>query len=83
MNREQIKRLDAIIQRVQTEPAADLRVGNLSTGERIYIALSLSRPELLPFPFRDPIEAWHRLDADWRREVCAWRGWPQEWAHGG
>lgn len=59
-----------------------LPVGHLSAGERCYLALASGRYELLAAGY-DPIEAWHRLDSDWRRRVCRWRGWPLDQADGG
>ncbi len=51
-------------------------VGVLSTGERCFLALATARYDLLPTAYVDPIEAWHRLDQDWRGAICSWRGWP-------
>mgnify|MGYP006300873079 FL=1 len=74
------ERLDAIVQRLGTGRAPE--IGPLSTGERAYVALAAGRYDLLPRAYADPIEAWHRLAPEWRRAVCARRGWPREWGHG-
>lgn len=74
-------RLDALVERIANGGDADA-VGVLSTGERCYVALAANRYDLLPANYADPIEAWHRLDRDWRGGVCAWRGWPGEYALG-
>jgi hypothetical protein len=55
-------------------------VGVLSTGERCYVALAARRTDLLPVAYHHPVEAWHRLDADWQRGVCRHNDWPESWA---
>ncbi len=40
-----------------------------STGEQIAAAFVLNRMDLLPESYRDAVEAWERLDADWQRYV--------------
>jgi hypothetical protein len=61
----------------------DSPVGALSTAELCFVAIAAERYDLLPATFGDPIEAWHRLDPDWRLAVCGWRGWPETYAAGG
>ncbi|MBK1732903.1 hypothetical protein [Thiococcus pfennigii] len=73
-------RLDAIIRDLLAGDAVE--IGLLSTGERCFVALAADRYDLLPTAYADPIEAWHRLDRDWRLAVCAWRGWPEHYAMG-
>ncbi|WP_445005167.1 hypothetical protein [Halomonas mongoliensis] len=63
---------------VSAEQEADL-VGVLSTGERCYVALAARRADLLPEAYWHPVEAWHRLDADWQRAVCRHNDWPESW----
>ncbi len=58
-------------------------IGPLSTGERCYVALAAGCYDLLPAAYDDPIEAWQRLNPDWRLAVCEWRGWPENYAVGG
>ncbi len=55
-------------------------VGVLSTGERCYVALAAHRNDLLPAAYHHPVEAWHRLDADWQRALCRRNDWPASWA---
>jgi hypothetical protein len=54
-------------------------VGVLSTGEHCFVALAANRYDLLPENYRDPIEAWHRLDQEEQVSVCVWRGWPRRY----
>lgn len=73
------ERLDSIAQ--QVAPArSDEAAQGLSTGERCYVALASGRYDLLPAAYPDPIEAWFRLEEDWRRGVCFQRNWPLDWA---
>jgi hypothetical protein len=55
-------------------------VGPLSTGECCYVALASNRYELLPAFYLDPVEAWFRLEPEWRLGVCERRGWPRSYA---
>ena len=71
--------VDTLRRGVSAEQEAEL-VGVLSTGERCFVALAASRADLLPDAYHNPIEAWHRLDADWQRVVCRHLGWPDSWA---
>lgn len=75
-------RLEHIVDTLRRGLGADQEaelVGVLSTGERCYVALAARRPDLLPAPYDHPVEAWHRLDADWQRGVCRRNGWPESW----
>lgn len=74
-------RLDNLVQWIRDGAGVE-SVGVLSSGERCYVALAAERYDLLPHGEADPIEAWYRLDADWRAGVCRWRGWPESYAHG-
>lgn len=74
-------RLVALVERIANGGDTDA-LGVLSTGERCYVALASNRYDLLPTSYVDPIEAWHRLDGEWRGGVCAWRGWPGEYVLG-
>ena len=75
------ERLDALVERITRGDDGDV-VGVLSTGERCYVALAANRYELLPANYADPIEAWCRLDMEWRGGVCAWRGWSLAYVQG-
>ena len=74
-------RLDDLVQSIRNGSGAE-SVGVLSTGERCYVALAVGRYDLLPHDDADPIEAWYRLDVDWRAGVCRWRCWPESYARG-
>lgn len=75
-------RLDGMVQTILNGKDESF-VGVLSTGERCFVALASKRYDLLPANYADPIEAWHRLDGEWRRLVCEWRGWPNSYAQVG
>lgn len=75
------ERLDRLVQHLNDGGNPDA-VRGLSTGERCFVALAADRYDLLPANYADPIEAWQRLEPDWRHEVCEWRGWPVGYAHG-
>lgn len=72
-------RLKRLIENIANGGDADA-VGVLSTGECCYVALAANRYDLLPASYADPIDAWFRLDLQWRGGVCAWRGWPRDYA---
>jgi len=74
-------RLDDMVQSIR-DGACTKSVGVLSSGERCYVALAAGRYDLLPDGDADPIEAWYRLDSDWRAGVCQWRAWPETYARG-
>ena len=74
-------RLNNLVQHV-TGGGDTAPVGVLSTGEKCYVALAANAYDLLPTAYADPIEAWNRLDVDWRLAVCDWRGWPNRYATG-
>ncbi|MBK1735577.1 hypothetical protein CKO15_09830 [Halorhodospira abdelmalekii] len=73
---------DIIDRIVELSPGieAHAAASGLSTGERCYVALATGCYELLPIGYRDPLEAWHRLDGHWQAAVCQARGWPLAWA---
>lgn len=73
------RRLETIVEGIRHDGAPV--VDALSCGEWIYVALAAGRYDLLPEACPDPVEAWYRLNTDWRRAICQWRGWPEEWAH--
>lgn len=70
--------VDTLRDGIDADQEAEL-VGVLSTGERCYVALAARRSDLLPAAYDHPVEAWHRLDADWQRGVCRRNGWPEGW----
>jgi hypothetical protein len=76
------ERLEALVGRCREAGPAWCagQLHGLSDGERCFVALAAGRYGLLRDP-EDPVEAWHRLPPHWRAEVCAWRGWPEEWAN--
>lgn len=74
--------LDGLVQHLRDGGDAP-QLGVLSTGERCFVALAANCYDLLPPAYADPIEAWYRLDSDWRLAVCNWRGWPSHYAEGG
>jgi len=76
------ERLDAMVEAIVKGKDDDC-VGVLSTGERCFVALAAARYDLLPAAYDDPIEAWNRLDHEWRGQVCEWRGWPRNYAREG
>jgi hypothetical protein len=65
--------LENLVEAIRGGQAND--IGAFSTSEQCYIALAANRYDLLPSGFQDPIEAWLRLDQNWQRAVCNWRGW--------
>ena len=71
--------VDTLRRGVRPEQEAEL-VGVLSTGERCFVALAARRADLLPAAYHHPVEAWHRLNADWQRAVCRHNDWPDSWA---
>jgi|GEM_PF-2970300 len=71
--------VDTLRRGIGADQEADL-VGVLSTGERCYVALAARRIDLLPAAYSHPVEAWHRLDADWQRAICRHNDWPESWA---
>ena len=73
-------RLNDIVQNILDGKTAS--VGVLSTGERCFVAIAANRYDLLPSSYADPIEAWQRLEPEWRAGVCEWRGWPRGYANG-
>lgn len=74
------ERLRNIVEDIRDGEAGS--VGVLSTGERCFVALAANRYDLLPASYADPIEAWLRLEPEWRAGVCEWRGWPRSYALG-
>ena len=76
-----MERLDQLVEALQNGDGGAF-IGELSTGESCYVALSADRYDLLPANYDDPIEAWRRLEPELRQGVCCWRGWPREWASG-
>ena len=71
--------VDTLRRGIGADQEADL-IGVLSTGERCYVALAARRIDLLPAAYSHPVEAWHRLGADWQRAICRHNDWPESWA---
>lgn len=74
-------RLKRLVEHITDGGDADA-VGVLSTGERCFVALAANRYDLLPADYSDPIDAWFRLNPDWRVGVCEWRGWSRDYVYG-
>ena len=82
---DRMSELVARMRELDASGAPNIRAADivpLSDGERCFVALASGREALLPEGYGSAIEAWFRLPPEWRAGVCAWRGWPEEWAWG-
>jgi hypothetical protein len=72
--------LDDLVEHIRAGGDPDA-LGGLSTGQRCFVALAAQRYDLLPATYDDPIEAWQRLEPEWRIGVCHWREWPRSYVY--
>jgi hypothetical protein len=62
---------DRILYMVEAVHADERRIGVLSTGEQLAVALVLDRPDLFPHGGYTMLEAVERLGAEWFRAALA------------
>ena len=75
---EQLKRLDDIVERVAK--GDERGFGCLSGGERVYVALAANSQRLLDEENYTMVQAWLRLDQDWRQHlVRTWRSFDPDY----